>query len=303
MRGQGVTTRIPLRDSTVETGKRARLHRLLFGAGLGNGTALLLPYDQGLEHGPRDFFANPAAADPRYVFELAIEGGFNAIAMQYGLAERYYPAYAGEIPLIVKLNGKTDVPPDDEALSPLNATVEEAARLGAEAVGYTLYVGSPAQHADLTQFRQVRQDAARLGLPLIVWSYPRGSAMKAKGGIDSFYAVDYAARTASELGADVVKLNFPNPGETENVKSEYTGEFTPQQAMHHVVRSANRSLVLVSGGSMTSDEAMLEKARMSLEAGVTGVIFGRNVWQRDREDSLRFVGRLRDLLKRYPSEP
>jgi len=159
------------------------------------------------------------------------------------------------------------------------------------------------QHADFTQFRQVRQDAARLGLPLIVWSYPRGSAVKAKGGIDSFYAVDYASRTASELGADVVKLNFPRPDETENVKDEYTGEFTPQEAMNHVVRSANRSLVLVSGGSMTSDEAMLEKARMSLEAGVTGVIFGRNVWQRDRGDSLRFVGRLRDLLKRYPSEP
>lgn len=298
-----MTTRSPLRMISNDSGKRARLHRILFGSGLGNGTALLLPYDQGLEHGPRDFFANPAAADPRYVFELAIEGGFNGIAVQIGIAEKYAWEFAGQIPLIVKLNGKTDIPPDDDALSPLNATVEDAVRLGAEAVGYTLYLGSPRQVADYSQLRQVRADAARFGMPLIVWSYPRGSAMAARGGNGSLYAVDYAARAASELGADVVKLNFPQPELTAHVPGEYAQPVSASDAMTQVVRSANRSLVLVSGGSMAGDDAVLEKARVSMDAGATGVIFGRNVWQRDRAESRRFVARLRELLAKYPSEP
>src|SRR5689334_21516895 len=138
-----MTTR--LRDLGLSTGKKARLHRILYQHGLGNGTALFLPYDQGLEHGPRDFFANPAAGDPRYIIKLALEGDFNGIAIQIGLAEKFYWDYAGEVPLVLKLNDKTDIPPDGEALSPLNGTVEEAVRLGADAVGYTMYVGSPAQ--------------------------------------------------------------------------------------------------------------------------------------------------------------
>jgi DeoC/LacD family aldolase len=107
-------------------------------------TALFLPYDQGLEHGPRDFFANPAASDPRYIVRLAQEGGFNGIVTQIGLAEKFYWDYAGEVPLVLKLNGKTEIPSDAQALSPINATVEDAVRLGADTVGYTLYVGTSA---------------------------------------------------------------------------------------------------------------------------------------------------------------
>jgi class I fructose-bisphosphate aldolase len=285
----------------LSAGKKARLHRILYQFGLRNGTAIFLPYDQGLEHGPRDFFANPAASDPKYIIHLALEGGFNGIAIQIGLAEKFYWDYAGELPLILKLNGKTDIPPDDEALSPVNATVEEAVRLGADAVGYTLYVGTPAQDRDFAQYCQVRADARRLGLPLIVWAYPRGSAIETKGGKDSFYAVDYAARTASELGADVVKVNFPHPEKRAGVKGEYTAEFSAQQAIDAVVRSANRTLVLVSGGEKAGDAGMLEKARLSMEAGATGLIFGRNVWQRARDESLRFVAELKQILAKYPS--
>jgi len=295
-------TREPLTRLGLDTGKKARLHRILHQHGLRNGTALFLPYDQGLEHGPRDFFANPQASDPRYIAKLAVEGGFNGIAVQIGLAEKFYWDFAGEVPLILKLNGKTDLPPDDEALSPVNATVLDAVRLGADAVGYTLYVGTPAQELDFEQLRRIRADAERLGMPLIVWAYPRGSAVEAKGGKDSFYAVDYAARTASELGADVVKVNFPHPEKRTAVKAPYDGEFSSQQAIDAVVRSANRTLVLVSGGEKAGDEAMLEKARLSMEAGATGLIFGRNVWQRDHDESLRFVGRLREILEKYPSE-
>ena len=290
-----------LSELGLSTGKKARLHRILHKHGLGNGTAIFLPYDQGLEHGPRDFFENPASSDPKYIVKLAVEGGFNGIAIQIGLAEKFYWDYAGEVPLVLKLNGKTELPPDDDALSPLHAGVEDAVRLGADAVGYTMYVGSPAQTADFAQYRQVRADAEKFGIPLIVWAYPRGSAVDAKGGKDSFYAIDYASRTASELGADVVKVNFPNATKRSGVKSEYDRDFGEQEAVNAVVRSANRSLVLLSGGEKSGDEGVVEKARMSMEAGATGLIFGRNVWQREHDESLKFVEKLRDLLAKYPS--
>jgi len=282
-------------------GKRARLHRILFSHGLRNGTALFLPYDQGVEHGPRDFFANNAASNPRYVIRLANEGGFNGIVLHIGLAQKFYWEFAGEVPLILKLNGKTDIAPDDQAISPLISSVEEAVALGADAVGYTLYVGSPSQVDDLAQLGRVRADAARLGMPLIVWSYPRGSAIVAKGGTDSFYAVDYASRMASEVGADMVKVNFPRPQKRAGVRSEYDEPFSDEHAIASVVRSANRTLLLVSGGEKLGDDAMLAKARMSMDAGATGLIFGRNVWQRPYLESLQFVAALREILQQYPS--
>jgi class I fructose-bisphosphate aldolase len=169
-------------------------------------------------------------------------------------------------------------------------------------VGYTLYVGSPAYDRDFATLRTVRQDAARLGMPLVVWSYPRGSAVVAKGGTDSFYEVDYAARTAAEVGADVVKVNFPHPEKQGHVPPQYVGTFSEQEAVDAVVRSAGRTLLLVSGGSRAGDDAMVEKARMSMEAGATGLIFGRNVWQRTHDESLRFVARLREVLEKHPSD-
>ena len=296
-----MTTRPRLDQLGLSAGARVRLHRILYEHGARNGTALFLPYDQGLEHGPRDFVANPAASDPRYVLRLAAEGRFNGVVLQIGLAEKFFWEFSGELPLVLKLNGKTDIPPSDEALSSVHAGVEEAVRLGADAVGYTLYVGSPAYDQDFRALRAVRESARRLGMPLIVWAYPRGWTIEAKGGNDSFYAVDYAARTASELGADVVKVNFPKPDKRDGVPAEYDRVFSSQEAIDAVVRSANRTLLLVSGGSRAGDEAMLEKARESMEAGATGLIFGRNVWQREHEESLRLVSRLREILEKYPT--
>lgn len=293
--------RMPLSARGLDTGKKVRLHRILHQFGLKNGTALFLPYDQGMEHGPRDFFANPNSADPKYIIRLALEGGFNGIAIQIGLAEKFFWDFAGELPLILKLNGKTDIPSDAQALSPVHASVKEAVQLGADAVGYTLYVGSPAQEQDFAQLREIRTDAKKFGMPLIVWSYPRGEAIEAKGGNSSFYAVDYAARVASELGADIVKVNFPHPDLRTNVKKEYDRDFTTQEAINAVVRSANKTLVLVSGGEKSGDEVMLQKARESMEAGATGLIFGRNVWQREHDASLKFVSSLREILEKYPS--
>src|SRR5215210_7980502 len=241
---------------TLAPGKRARLRRLLFDYGPGNGTLMLLPIDQGIEHGPRDFFPNPASKDPEYQFRLAAEAGYSAIACQIGLATKYYPDYAGQVPLILKVNGKTDVPPSDEAFSPCNASVEDAVRLGADAVGYTLYVGSPRQDADLAQLRGVRADCDRYGMPLVIWSYPRGAALDKKGGQLSLYAIDYAARMAMEMGADVVKLNMPKPDPDKDKDSPapYNEmQVTQEEAIRQCVESAGRSLVVLSGGSKADD--------------------------------------------------
>jgi class I fructose-bisphosphate aldolase len=285
--------------SVLPPGKRARLRRLLFEFGPGQGTLMLLPIDQGIEHGPRDFFPNPDSKDPDYQFRLAAEAGYSAIACQIGLAEKYYPDYAGQVPLILKVNGKTDVPPSEEALSTTNASVEDAVRLGADAVGYTMYLGSPRQDEDLHQLKGVREDCDRFGMPLVIWAYPRGSAIEKKGGRDSFYAIDYAARMAMEMGADVVKLNMPklNPEKDKDAPAPYNeGDFTQEEAIQHCVASAGRSLVVLSGGSKVDDDVVLGHTRSIMEAGGSGVIFGRNVWQREWNEALEIIGQIKETL-------
>ncbi|MBC7260064.1 MAG: fructose-bisphosphate aldolase [Chloroflexi bacterium] len=289
-----------LDDLHLGIGKRARLYRLLYEHGPGNGTMLLLPIDQGLEHGPIDFFANPEALNPEYQARLALEGGYSGIVFHIGLAEKYMPKYAGKVPLVLKLNGKTNIPPDDEAFSPQTATVEDAVRLGADAVGYTLYVGSPAQDQDFVQFMQIRAEAERFGMPVIVWAYPRGWAVEEKGGRDSLYAVDYAARVADELGADVVKLNVPDfePEKNQASPKPYnTLKLDYAQAVRKVVESAGKTMVLFSGGSKIGDEDLLEKARICMEAGATGLIFGRNMWQRPYHEGLALTAKIKEIMR------
>jgi class I fructose-bisphosphate aldolase len=292
-------------DMHLTTGKRVRLHRLLYEHGPANGTLMILPIDQGLEHGPVDFFSNPDSIDTDWIYRLAVEGGFSAIALHVGLAERYHQKYAGRVPLILKVNGKTNVPPDNEALSPLTSSVEDAVRLGADAVGYTLYVGSPAQDADILQCNEVRRDCERYGMPLIIWSYPRGSAIKSKGGQDSLYAVDYAARVALEVGADVIKLNQPKYSEAtaaQQPKPYDTLKESEVEALSRVVRSAGRALVLVSGGSKLGDEDTVRKAHTAMQSGCVGLIFGRNMWQRKWDEALSMASRIREILKEYAQE-
>ena len=294
-----------LRSLGLAPGKLARLRRLLYAHGPGGGTLLVLPIDQGLEHGPVDFFANPDSLDPRYQYELAREGRFSAIALHIGLAEKYFHEYAGDVPLILKLNGKTAIPPDNQAFSPLTGTVEDAVRLGADAVGYTVYVGSPAQDRDFRQLVDVRQDADRFGLPLIVWAYPRGEAIAKKGGREGLYAIDYAARVALELGADVVKVNYPVPSEkdAESPAPYNSLHLSSEAAFRKVVESAGRALVLVSGGEKVPDAELLAKVRASMDAGATGIIFGRNMWQRPREEALRLTRELHAIFREYAQPP
>jgi class I fructose-bisphosphate aldolase len=289
-------------EMNLSTGKRVRLHRMMYEHGPANGTLMFLPIDQGLEHGPIDFFANPESIDTDWIYRLAVEGNFSGIALHIGLAEKYHRTYAGKVPLILKINGKTNVPNDDDAFSSLTSSVEDAVRVGADAVGYTLYVGSPAQDVDIAQCNEVRRDCEKYGMPLIVWAYPRGAAIKAKGGIDSLYAVDYAARVACEVGADIIKLNVPK-WDAESAgkmpKPYNTLELSELDGLRKVVKSAGRSLVLVSGGSKISDEDTIHKAQIAMEAGCVGLIFGRNMWQRDWNDALEVAGRMHELMKGY----
>jgi class I fructose-bisphosphate aldolase len=290
-----------LDDLPLSPGKKARLYRLLYQYGPANGTLLVLPIDQGLEHGPRDFLEAPESADPEFQFSLAAEGRYSAIACQIGLAEKYYPRYAGQVPLILKLNGKTEIPSDAAPLSPVIASVEDAVRLGADAVGYTLYVGSPQQDRDFVQFRAIRQEADRYGMPVVVWSYPRGEGIEARGGKDTVYAVDYAARVAQELGADVIKLNVPgvDPEKLARAPKAYQRPWTADEALRQVVHSAGRSLVIFAGGEKGSHEHMMAKARDCMTAGATGLIFGRNVWQRPRGEALSITQEIHQLLREF----
>lgn len=283
------------------TGKRARLHDLRYRHGVGNGTLVILPIDHGLEHGPVDFLPNPPAADPEFQLELALRGRCNGIACQIGFAEKYWPSYAGRVPLVLKLNGKTGIPPDDEAHSPLNARVEDAVRLGAHAVGYTLYVGSPLQSRHHEDLAGVRADCRRFGVPLVLWAYPRGSAVAEEGGRTSLYAVDYAARAAMELGADVVKLDFPrkSPGDADMPEPYRELEWDEAEGARRVAASARDTLVLFSGGSRLGADEAVRKARLAMEAGATGLMFGHNLWQRPMEEALELLERIRELLGEF----
>ncbi len=290
-----------LDEITGSIGKKTRLYRLLYIHGPGNGKALFLPIDQGLEHGPKDFFPNPESANPEFQLKIAVEGGFSGIVFQPGLAQKYMREYAGLVPLILKINGKTNIPPDEEAFSPLTATVEEAVRLGADAIGYTIYVGSPAQDRDFAQFREVRREAERLGMPLIAWSYPRGKEIEAKGGRNSLYAVEYAARVALELGADMVKVNIPvldrlRANELPPPYNELVNEITIEEAMERVVAAAGKIPVIIAGGGKVEDEELLRRARICVKAGAIGFIFGRNIWQRPFKEALRMAQRLKEIL-------
>ncbi len=290
-----------LDDLDMPLGKRVRLRRLLYGRGQKNGTLLALPIDQGIEHGPVDFFPNPPCADPAFQWRLAYEGNYNAIACHYGLARKYMGKYAGEVPLILKINGKTNIPSDADALSTLTGTVEDAVALGADAVGYTLYVGSPRQDEDILQFTEVREQCDKYNMPIVMWSYPRGAAIETKGGRDSLYAVDYAARVALELGADIVKLNIPkHTAKDGDQPAPYPGiEFSYEEGARTVVKSAGRTMVLFSGGSKLGDDDLIHKARTALEAGATGLIFGRNMWQRPMDEALAITARVQEMMKGF----
>ncbi len=274
--------------------KDVRLQRLLQTFG----KTIILPYDQGLEHGPRDFFHAPFAENPLHIIEIAKKARYNAVVFHVGNARRYFDRMYGEIPLVLKVNGKTEIPSDAEPLSAVTASVDDALRLSAIAIGYTLYIGSSRQDEDFEQFAAIREEAHQAGLPIIVWSYPRGLAIEAKGGKNSLYAVEYAARTAVELGADMVKVNVPSMKKDPKMPEPYQGfNVELQEALKRVVRAACGAPVIFAGGEMVSDEDLLEKARLCINAGGSGFIFGRNIWQRPLDKAMEITAKLKQIIR------
>jgi len=218
--------------------------------------ALLLAYDHGLEHGPEDF--EDKSVDPAYVISIAKEAGYNGIILQKGIAERYYSDPHKGLPLVVKLNGKTNLfkgEPNSEQV----CSVEEAAELGASAVGYTVYIGSAFESEMFEEFGRIEEEAHDQGLPVILWAYPRGKAVKKM----TPKLVEYAARVGLELGADFVKVKYTGS----------VGSFT------RVVQAAGKCRVLCLGGSKLPDRRFLQLARDAMSAGASGMAVGRNIWQ------------------------
>ena len=225
-----------------------------------NGKVLILAMDQGMEHGPTDF--NAKNINPEYVCDIACKGGFTGFALQKGVAKLYKENYSGKVPLILKLNGRTNIVPKDDCYSSPVASVKEAVDLGADAIGYTLYVGSPMEAQMFREFGAIEAEAHDHGLACVVWAYPRGKYVKEEKSKDT---VAYAARVALELGADVVKINYPGSID----------------AMKWVVASAGRCKVISAGGSKQPDEEFLAKVRDIMAGGGAGLAVGRNVWQND----------------------
>jgi len=237
-----------------------------------NGKTLLLAMDHGLEHGPVDFEPVPDTVDPETVFDVATHDAVTAMAVQKGIAETYYPSYEDDVALVAKLNGASNLRMG-EPVSPKNMTVEYAAEIGADAIGYTLYPGSNHEPEMFREFRDVQEKAREHDLPVILWSYPRGQGVKndTKGDI-----IAYAARIAFELGADVTKVKYPGS----------------KEEMEWVTRSAGGVPVLMSGGSKADEEAFLDQVRSVMDAGGAGLAVGRNVWQRENPE------RMLDALER-----
>ncbi len=287
-------------NETINQKKRAFLRNI----SLPNGKFMILPIDQGLEHGPSDFLVNPDCGDPEYQLEIAVRAGYSAIAMQVGLARKYWQKakYKKNIPLILKVNGKTRVPKETEEFSPLCAEVEDAVELGAQAIGYTLFAGSGRQAEDIAQLRLVRRAADKYSLPLIVWSYPRGSVVKGDGGKDGIAAVDYAVREAMELGADVVKFNmptFPKGGFAQDgAFTEYNilKDWKQKELLAKVINTAGELGTLLSGGDLIDDKTLLNNVKIAVECGIDGVIFGRNIWQRKMPEALKIAGEIKNML-------
>lgn len=296
------------RDRYYSPGEMARLRQIV----RKSGTTMILPYDQFIEHDNRHMDPNPEAADPDYICNLAVKGGYNAVAIHYGLAKRYWSKLAGAVPLLLKINGKTSIPAQDNPLSVPTAFVEDAVRMGAVAVGYTLYYGSPRQDEDLPQLAKVRAECDRFGMPLVVWAYPRGEYVEKKGGKESSYLVESAVRMSVEMGATVIKANLPVATkvagyfENKDVPEYYRKVEKELQAMdakaqkweraRRVVAAAQGVPVLFSGGDKVSDEELDENVNACLDAGCFGFIFGRNMWKRDEAKALELSEKFQEML-------
>ncbi len=278
-------------------GTRANIARLLtHGKLAGTGRLVILPVDQGFEHGPaRSFAPNPPGYNPQYHFELAMEARCNAYAAPLGFLEAGAGKYAGRIPLILKLNNHDVLHDEKDPLPAVTGSVRDALRLGCSAVGFTIYPGSVHSTTLYQQIREIAEEAKSSGLAVVIWSYPRGSALS-KEGETAIDVVAYAAQIAAQLGAHVIKVKLPTAHiEQGAAKKVYDAEQVPTKTLservRHVVQSAfdGRRIVIFSGGAKVDDKNVFEEARAIRDGGGFGSIIGRNSFQRPRADAIKFL--------------
>ncbi|MGA7826501.1 MAG: class I fructose-bisphosphate aldolase [Geobacteraceae bacterium] len=285
-------------------GVRSNLARILNHGTLGGtGKMVILPVDQGFEHGPaRSFAENAVGYDPSYHFQLALEAGCNAHAAPLGAIETAGGDYAGQIPLILKLNNHDSLAPDGaDPMPAVTASVKDALRLGCTAVGFTIYPGSAACKGMYQEIRAIAEEAKGCGLAVVIWSYPRGSGLSKKGetAID---IVAYAAQIAAQLGAHIIKVKLPTDHiEQEAARTIYQSQNIPvatvADRVRHVVQSAfaGKRMVIFSGGSKVSEEAFYQDIKGIHEGGGFGSIIGRNSFQRPQADAIIFLKKVMEI--------
>ncbi len=272
----------------------------------GTGKFVILPVDQGFEHGPaRSFAPNPPAYDPRYHFDLAIDAGCNAYAAPLGFIEAGVRDFPGEVPLILKLNDSDVL--SDEKDQAITGSVKDALRLGASAVGFTIYPGSDSQYEMFGQARAIAEEAKSYGLAVVIWSYPRGPGIS-KAGETAIDVVAYSAQIAAQLGAHIIKVKLPSDHiEQDEARKVYEAQAIPiatqAQRVAHVVQSAfaGRRILIFSGGAANfEDAALLDEFRAIHAGGGFGSILGRNSFQRPREKALALLGQAMDIYAGKP---
>jgi len=291
--------------SSENPGVRTNLARMLnHGRLAGTGKMVILPVDQGFEHGPaRSFAPNPAGYDPRYHFQLAVEAGCNAYAAPLGFLEAGAADFAGEIPLILKCNNHDVLNDERDPISAVTSGVEDALRLGCVAVGFTIYPGSSERVTMYEQLRELTLQAKEAGLAVVVWSYPRGSSLS-KDGETAVDVVTYAAQIAAQLGANIIKVKLPSAkvelAEAQKVYQKYEIPIsTLADRVRNVIQSSfdGRRIVIFSGGATAADDQVYNEARAIRDGGGFGSIIGRNSFQRKKEDALKFLGTIMGIYE------
>ncbi len=286
-------------------GTLTNLYRLLSsGALAGTGKLVILPVDQGFEHGPvRSFGPNPLGNDPEYHVALAIDAGCNAYAAPLGALEAVAGKYAGRLPLILKLNNSDTLAKIGEPCSAITGSVEDALRLGCVAIGYTIYPGSGQRNRMYEDLRELTLEAKKKGLAVVVWSYPRGAGLS-KAGETAVDVCAYAAHVAAQLGAHIVKVKPPTAHieleESKKVYEKYPVKLdTLADRARHVIASTfgGKRIVIFSGGDAKGTDAVLEEVRELAKGGSFGSIMGRNAFQRTRSDALELLGDVMAIYK------
>ena len=268
----------------------------------GTGKMVILPVDQGFEHGPgRSFAMNPPAYNPQYHFELAIESGCNAYAAPLGFLEAGAAEFAGSVPLILKLNSHDVLLEEKDPYQAVTGSAKDALRLGCVGVGYTIYPGSAHRLEMYQTLREIAAEAKAVGLAVVVWSYPRGSGLSKKGET----AIDvtaYAAHIAAQLGAHIVKVKLPSGHiEQDAARKVYEGTKVPigtlADRVRHVVQStfSGRRIVIFSGGAKEEDKVVFDEIRAVRDGGGFGSIIGRNSFQRPRAEALDFLATIMNI--------